>query len=247
MFKYTANNPDSALSVLGAALRLYFASFFYTLTLSVIATLTFWTASHLASTYLVISNQLITFLVWFIPAIAGLIFFIPLIKRIYSVGAGLPISTRQAFTGFIKDLCRLTIFIVLCIIASAIIPLLCAAIKLPQNGHLFFALFAICSFIYFYVGLKIYFTPLFIVLENKGLIDALKCSLKIEHNHMWLTFSVLSLYFFIYWAVISFTTGYIVIETINLDLATEIFSVIALPLFLCIQICQFFNLKKLSQ
>jgi hypothetical protein len=247
MFKYNAINPNSALSVLSVALRLYFASFLYTLVLSIIATLTFFSISYILLTYLPPMNKYMALILSFVPSLISLIFFIPLIKRIYSVGADLPITTTEAFRGFIIHYCRMAVFIILCITASMIFPLLWIYFNPSLNQHVYFFLIAFISFIYIYIGLKVYFTAMFIVLENKGIIDALKSSLRIEHRHMWLTFCVLFIYFLAYWCVISLTSGIIIWEVLGIDIITEIFTVITLPLFLCIQIAQFFNLKRLTR
>lgn len=247
MFKYTAQNPESALSVLAAAFRLYFASFLYSLTLSVIATLTFLSTNFVLVNYLEITNQFFVILPIVLSSSISLVFFIPLIKRIYSVGAELPISTARAYDGFFIHFFRMLVFILLCVIASAIIPGIWTLINPQINPNISMVLLCLLVVLYIYIGLKIYFTAMFIILENKAIFEAIKASFRIEFDHMWLTFCVLSLYFLGYWAVTSMMSGYIVWDSLGIDLPTEIFSVIALPLFLSIQICQFMNLKRLSK
>lgn len=248
MFKYTAHNPNSAFSVLAASFRLYFSSFLYSVILAVVASLTFLAANYIFATYFTFSEIYFSVIPGAISSILGLIFFIPLIKRIYSVGADLPITTPEAFRGFFTHFVRLVIFIVLTILLSMIVPTAWTYLA-PEEMSMTWQIIltAIVIFIYVYIGLKIYFAPMFIVLENKHVWDALKGSFRIEHHHMWLTFCVLSLYFLGYWTVISFTSGYFVWEPLGVDLYTLVLSTLTLPLFLSIQICQFFNLKKLSK
>jgi len=247
MFKYTAKNPESAFSVLAASFRLYFASFLYSLTLSIVASLTFWTTNYFIHTYFEMDEVYSQFIPGSVSSLLSLIFFIPLIKRIYSVGAGLPITTHEAFRGFFIHFIRLTLFAVLTLAVASIIPLIwdLAGPKTYSTSILIPA--AIISFVYIYIGLKIYFAPLFIVLENKSILDATKASLRIERQHVWMTFCILVTYIFGYWTVISFTSGYFVWDPLGIDLYMLIFSVITLPLFFSIQICQFFNLKRLAK
>src|SRR5690606_2872960 len=107
-------------------------------------------------------------------------------------------------------------------------------------------IFCLIVLIYLYLIVKIYFAPLFIVLENKNVFEALRLSMKIEHNHMWLTFCVIALFYFGFQLVISLTSGFFVWEPLGINLYLTLLSVLVLPLFLSIQICQFFNLKRLS-
>lgn len=247
MFKYTANKPESALSVLAASFRLYFASFLYSITLSIVASMTFLATNYFAENHLDMTNIYNAAIPGSISSILGLIFFIPLIKRIYSVGAGLPITTAEAFSGFFIHFIRLTIFVFLIAFAGAIIPVLWKLSNIQTQSTLILIPFFLIAFVYIYIALKIYFTPIFIVLENKSVIESLKASLRIEHHHLWLTFCVLALYCFGYWAVVSSTSGLLVWQPLGIDFYTLLLSIITLPLFMSIQICQFFNLKRLAQ
>jgi len=118
MFKYTAHDPESPLSVLAASFRLYCASFLYTIGLSLISAMTFLATNFFLLHHLDMSNFYYSLLPGPISTIIGLIFFIPLIKRIYSVGAQLPISTRHAFSGFFLHFVRLVILLIIAIIAA---------------------------------------------------------------------------------------------------------------------------------
>lgn len=246
MFKYIADNRESAWSVLGAGLRLYFSSFLYTLTLSIIATLTFLSARVVFSGPLPLDKPYQVALLSILPPLLSLVFFIPLVKRIYSVGAQLPISTARAFDGFFTHYLRMALFVLICTLASLIFPVIWILTKPQLNPHVQAWIMIFVILFYIFIGLKVYFTALFIILENKGIIEAVKASIKIEHNQTWLTFSVLALYFFGYWALVNFVTEHIIWQALGIDLVTEFISVIALPLFLCIQITQFFNLKVLA-
>jgi hypothetical protein len=237
--------------VIAAALRLYFDSFFYTLILSIIATMTFFSVYYVAVTYFTLTNDRVLFIMQFLPSLISLIFFIPLVKRIYSVGSELPITTNQAFSGFFVHYFRMAIFIILCILASSIIPATIYYLnpKLPPitSGFAIYLLVCGISFIYIYVTLRLYFTSMFIILENKPILESIKLSFKISQNHIWLTFWVIAMFAFGYWTVTSLFSNILVWEALGLDLVKEAFTVISLPLFLCIQIAQFFNLKKLLQ
>lgn len=247
MFKYIAEDRESAWGVLGAAIRLYFSSFLYTLVLSIIATLTFLTARVIFAGPLPLDKPYQVALLAFLPTLLGLVFFIPLVKRIYSVGAQLPISTARAFDGFFIHYARMAVFVILCTLASLIIPILWFLFKPQLTPNVEVWLLFLTMFIYIFVGLKIYFTAMFIILENKGIFEAIKASIMIEYRQTWLTFCVLFLYFFGYWALVNFATKHIIWQALGIDITTEIISVIALPLFLCIQITQFFNLKELAK
>jgi hypothetical protein len=181
-----------------------------------------------------------------ISVIISFIFFIPLIKRIYSVGAQLPISTRHAFSGFFLHFVRLVILFIIAIIAAMLIPAIWMFINPQFSDGVRVTIFCIILILYVYTILKFYFTALFVVLENKGVLEALKASLKIEHAHMWLTFCVITLFYFGTRLIISFTSGLFVWEPLGINLYLTLLSVLVLPLFLSIQICQFFNLKRLS-
>jgi hypothetical protein len=253
MFKYFAHDPESAFSVIAAAFRLYFDSFLYTLVLAIIATLTFFSMYFLTVTYLPQNNNVVLTLLSFVPTLISLIFFIPLIKRIYSVGSELPITTAQAFSGFFVHYFRMAFFAILCIAAATALPALWLLInpQLPPgiHGYGFGIYLAVCAvlFVYIFVGLKLYFTAMFIILENKPVFESIKLSYKLSHDHLWLTFWVLVVYAFGYWGVSSIFGNIIVWEVLGVDLIKEAFTVITLPLFLSIQITQFFNLKKLAQ
>lgn len=247
MFIYTAHDPESALSVLAASFRLYFASFLYALTLSIVSSLTFLATNFFIENHIDPNTNLYEILPAVLSTILSLIFFIPLIKRIYSVGANLPITTAEAFRGFFMHFYRLLILVILTGLAASILPAIFAYSKIEVNTTVSVILLFMLLFIYIYIGLRIYFTSLFIVLENKGIWESLKASFRIEHNHMWLTFCVLTLYVFGFWTVISFTSGYFVWQPLGVDLYTLLLSIVTLPLFLSIQICQFFNLKKLAK
>jgi hypothetical protein len=246
MFKYTAHDPESALSVLAASFRLYCASFLYTIVLSLVSAMTFLATNFYVMNHLDMSNYYYSILPGPISSMLGLIFFIPLIKRIYSVGAQLPISTRLAFSGFFKHFVRLVLLIALAMTAGMFLPVVLMIINPELSPGWMVSLFCLMLIVYVYIILKFYFTALFIVLENKSVLEALKASLKIEHNHMWLTFCVLALYYFGYQMVISFTSGFFTWEPLGINLYLLLLSVLVLPLFLSIQICQFFNLKRLS-
>lgn len=247
MFKYTVDHPESTLSILGASFRLYFASFWVSLVLSVVASLTFLSMNYAFSELFQGAAPYYGPLPGLLSAMLGLIFFIPLIKRIYSVGAQLPISTPLAFSGFFTHFIRLVLFLIFVAVLSIIFPLIWGLLKPSIQPQYLPAILFPLVFLYIYIALRLYFTPLFIVLENKGLWQAIKASVAIGHNHLWLTFCVLSLFYFAYWGVASMMTGHILLEPIGVDLATEVLSVIVLPLFLSIQLCQFFNLKTLAK
>jgi hypothetical protein len=247
MFKYTVDHPESTLSILAAGFRLYFASFWVSLVLSIVASLTFLSMSYAFMQLFQGASPYFMPLPMLLSAILGLVFFIPLIKRIYSVGAQLPISTPLAFTGFLKHFIQLIFFLVFIGVLLNIFPLVWGFFKPSIQPQYLPAVFFPLTFLYLYVALRLYFTPLFIVLENKGLWQAIKASIAVGQNHLWLTFCVLSLFYFAYWGVASMTMGHVLLNPIGVDLATEVLSVIALPLFLSIQLCQFFNLKALGR
>lgn len=246
MFKYIAHDPESPLSVLAASFRLYCASFLYSVILSLVSTMTFLATNH----YLVVHLNKGTYYYSFTPALVstllGLIFFIPLIKRIYSVGAGLPITTPHAFSGFFTHFVRLILFTGICTSVGLMLPMILALMNPNINPGWVVFIFCLIILIYLYLIIKIYFAPLFIVLENKNVFEALRLSMKIEHDHMWLTFCVIALFYFGYQMIISFTSGLFVWEPLGINLYLTLLSVLVLPLFLSIQICQFFNLKRLS-
>jgi hypothetical protein len=246
MFKYTAHDPESPLSVLAASFRLYYASFLYTIVLSLVSTMTFFAVNVFLMQHLDMDNIYYSFLPGPLSTMISLIFFIPLIKRIYSVGAQLPITTRQAFSGFFLHFFRLVSLIFLAWGAGLLIPLIWMVAAPTVSNEVNITLFCLILILYLYLILKFYFTALFIVLENKSVLESLKASLKIEHNHMWLTFCVLVLFYFGVQLLISLTGGMAIWKPLGINLYVTLLSVLILPLFLSIQICQFFNLKRLS-
>jgi hypothetical protein len=248
MFKFIARNPESPLSVLAAGFRLYFASFLYSLTLTVVASLTFLSSNFITYHFLPANSFFIELFPAISSSILSFIFFIPLIKRIYSVAAGLPVTTASAFSGFFTHFIRLTGMFLLVTGLTSIIPVLWI-LYLPAitTTTAMMITIGVLGFVYVYIALKIYFTAIIIILENRGIIEALKTSFKLEHDHMLLTFSIIVIYLFGYWGVNSTLSGLYMWEAIGVDLSTLILSIISLPLFLSIQICQYFNLKKLPK
>ncbi len=239
MFKFLPRNPESPRSVIAAGFRLYFASFKYSLALVVSLALALTICYTGLAEYTVLNDVMVSF----VTALVGLVFFIPIVKRIYSAGAGLPISTQHAFDGFFTHYVRLVIIVCLLNFLSLfmVIVMGLASFNIP--------VLIISSFLlviaYFYIAIKIYFANMFVLLENKHIFDAFKSSIRIEHHHMWLTFWVLFVYMFSFFVILTFVNPHLN-DTPLLQMAfNAAATIIGIPLFICVQICQFFNLKEL--
>jgi hypothetical protein len=245
MFKFLPRNPDSAWSVIAAGFKLYFSSFKYSLSYAISMALT------LTIIYVGFDNYTTTndFTISLVATLAGLVFFIPLVKRIYSVGADLPITTQQAFNSFIWHYARLAIiFCLLNLLSIAIVIIM--GLTFVSFGAVSPGVMVLVGFLvivaYFYILLKIYFANMFVLLENQNIWQAFKSSIRIEHHHMWLTFWVIFLFIFLFTAVITFINPYFN-DMPNAQIAfNAVATIIGFPLFVCVQICQFFNLKQLS-
>lgn len=245
MFKYYPKNPESVRSILAAAFRLYFASFIYSLALSVLAAFTMSFTFYYLTFYVFGVFAYFSLLPTLYATLVTLIFFIPLVKRIYSIGAGLPISTKHAFDGFISHYIRMTLLMCLFGVLSILMDIVWDMFDFNNIEKVIFFSFLVVMVIIFTV--KVYFTPMYIMLENKNVYDAIKSSFKIEFHHSWLTFSVLFVFFIGYSTVVSFTEPYIAVFPFGLDIYTILLSVVAFPLIICIQMTQFFNLKDMTE
>ncbi len=241
MFKYLPTDPNSARSIIKAGFRLYADSFKYSLALSISMSLILTIAFLFFSLYTQINDFLISFFV----SITGLIFFIPLVKRIYSVGAGLPITTKHAYDGFLSHFIRITILICLLNYFSIFIIFVLSAASAHPTAMLLLAFTVVIGYTYFI--LKIYFANMFIILENKHIWAALKSSVSIEYHHMWLTFWVIFAFLTLFLIVVTFLSPYFTNSILSESLFNAVVSIIGIPMFIAIQITQFFNLKNLRE
>lgn len=237
MFKYLPKDPDSIRSVLAASFRLYFKSLKYSLALAVSASIIMGLSFEFF-----LDRNFNAIVAGLYSSVISLIFFIPLVKRIYSVGAGLPITTGHAFDDFVPDFVRITLLFCLITLGTTLFNI---GIALSSyNQWTLIAGSFLLLFLYAYFLVKIYFASLIIILENKNIFKALVESWHIEHHHMWLTFWVLFTYLVGFALLLTFIQPYIESEAIEL-VVNLVASIIGFPLFICVQLVQFMNLKQL--
>lgn len=237
MFKYLPKNPNSILSILRAGIRLYCASFIYTLALSLSVGLT-----ALLVTYFFKIQSINLILVSLYSSFVTVIFIIPLVKRINCIGLGLPVKSGEAFHDFINSYPRMISLICVYMLVAIVANTFMLISTYTWYGYIITLLAIIV--INGYIITHIYFADLFIILDNQSMKAAIERSSNVSIRDMWYIAAVVTVFFLLYLALRIFISPYFHGMLLDFNVMDFFAVIIGTPLFVCIQMVHFYQMKQ---
>lgn len=243
MFKYLPKNPDSLFSILYAGVRLYMASFFYSMPLAVgVGLLT------LLVRYLFKLNDVNLILLSIYSSFVTMIFIVPLIRRLDYVGRGFPFVIGEAFRGFWNGYLRMVSLTCVYTFVSLMTNIFVMTSKEMWYAYAITLLTMVV--VNGYIVTHIYFANLYIILDRDPMVLAMQKSSAVSVKQMWNIAGVVSVFIFAYLILVEFIAPYAPYfrsEHLTFNYINFIAVVIGTPLFCCFQLVQFHQMKYNQQ
>lgn len=243
MFKYLPKNPDSLFSILYAGLRLYCASFFYSMPLALAVGFT-----TLLIRYVFKLNDINLILLSIYSSFVTMIFIVPLIKRLDYVGRGFPFVVGKAFSRFWDGYLRMVSLTCVYTFTSLMTNIFIIASR--EIWYAYGITLLTMVVVNGYIVTHIYFANLYIILDKEPMVLAIQKSAVVSIKQMWNIAGVVSIFVLAYLTLVVYIAPYgpyFYSPQLTFNIVNFIAVIMGTPLFCCFQIVQFHQMKQSEQ